>query len=133
MKIWMSGEIQADAYDAYVKNRKLVTQKFNEYFENKNYGDGLLETAYIGIIREIDSPDYDEIKRYHKKDKDVEFRLKIAHDVFLVSDENKQLKLVAQSVMRAIKLIPELKKIPDFDYAAFESDALKLWKINDWF
>jgi hypothetical protein len=62
----------------------------------------------------------------------VEFRLRISHDEFLHADEKAQLKMVTDSVMRAIKLIPELKKIPDFDYSAFEHDAIKLWQENDW-
>lgn len=128
MKIWMSAEIQSTVSAAYTKAYKSIEPVFNEFFREKFYGNGLVKIVYIAIIREVDVEGYKEVKRYHKKDCDVEFRLKISHVEFLHANEKVQLKMVTDSVMRAIKLIPELKKIPHFDYFAFESEAIKLWK-----
>ncbi len=132
MKIWTTGEIQADVYDAYANTSRNVERIFNEHFKEKFYGDGLVKIFYLAIIREVEVEGYKEVKRYHKKDCDVEFRLKIPHDEFLHVNEKAQLKMETDSVMRAIKLIPELKVIPDFDYFAFEDEAIKLWQENNW-
>jgi rubrerythrin len=132
MKIWMTTEIQSDVSNAYDTCRRNVERIFNEYFREKFYGDGLVKIFYLAIIREVEVEGYKEVKRYHKKDCDAEFRLRISHDEFLHANEKEQLKMVTDSVMRAIKLISELKKIPDFDYSAFEQDAIKLWQENGW-
>lgn len=123
MRLWMSGEIQNDIADAYRAARQSVQKTFNQEFEEKSFGPGLVELAYIAIIREIESDDYREIKRYSKKDKDVEFRLAIPHTACVQADPAQMLALVVDSVTRAVGMLGSLK-IPDFDVAGFQSAYL---------
>lgn len=127
----MSGEVQADVYDGYAKARREIEAVFNLKFAEKSFGPGLIKLAYIGILRAIDSPDFDEVKKYKKRDQTAEFRLKIPHEVFLHASDPERIELVVASVLRAVKLLSELK-IQDFDCGALEAEVTTLFRENGW-
>lgn len=87
MKLWMSGEVEADAFDALRHARLAVQTAFNERFGTTDYGGGISEWAYIAMIGAGRiTPSYPEVKRYHRRDGSLEFRLRIDHATFLVAD-----------------------------------------------
>jgi hypothetical protein len=131
MKIWMFGEIQSDIADGYGSARKEIEKAFNKNMAEKNFGQELVELAYIGIIKRIDSPEYGEIKKYTKRDRTAEFRLKIPYDFFLQANECERIKLVATSVLRTVSLARELK-IKDFDCDVFEAEVIALCCQMGW-
>jgi hypothetical protein len=131
MKIWMSGEVQADVYDGYVNARKKIEAVFNAKFSEKDFGLGVIKLAYVGILRAIDSQDFDEVKKYRKREQTVEFRLKIPHNVFLLASDPERIELVAASLLRAVKWLPEMQ-IKDFDCETFEAEVILLFQESGW-
>ena len=100
VKLWTSGEIQADVGDAFRLARMEVEDTVNAAL-NGDYGAGFTGWTLIAIIREVDDPTYAEIKRYRKKD-GFEFRLKLDHATFKAATEHEQRKLMADLVRRSI-------------------------------
>lgn len=116
LRFWMSGEIQGDIDDAsYIAARKAVEQAVNAQLGERDYGRGLKLWAYLSIILnpEIDRY-YPEVKRYSKRKKEVEFRLKIDHNQFVHGDHKTHLRLLAESVLRSLDLMQEMN-IKDLD------------------
>lgn len=132
MKIWMSGEIQEDVYDGYVRAERNIESLINENLKDAQLGDGLVKLAYIAIIKSIESSDYPEIKKYRKRDRTAEFRLKIPHGAFLnARNDMERHRLVAGSLVRAIRLLPEFG-IENFDYEGFEANIERTFRDNGW-
>ena len=133
MELWMSGEIEGDVGDAYREVMNLVEEKMNEVFERKDYGSGLSEWAFIAMIFGEHSPDwYEEVRRYHRKDKSAEFRMKIDHAQFLSADRPGRLALLCEALLRSLQAMEEMK-INDVDVSAIRFDFLTVARINGWF
>lgn len=118
MEVWMSGEVMAEVADSYSEARKKVEEQFNEHFSASGFGKSLKSLTFIGILRPEGDTNYPETTKFHRRDCDAEFRLKIPYDIFRESDEFTQRKLVARALLRAIESIPEFK-LRDFDADAF--------------
>lgn len=108
MELWMSGEIQSDVGDAYSKASNFVEAEVNNCIKGNDYGEGLKMWFFIPIIRAEDSPIYGEIAKYYKRLKEVEFRLKIDHDAFLSGSTADHVRLISQSLLRSLKMMPEI-------------------------
>ena len=129
--IWISGEIQADVDDDFGPASNEIEAAINSSLASKAFGKGFARLSLIPIIRLIDSPDYDEIRKYHKKDRDFEFRLKIPHAKFKAADPVGQRRLIMENILRAVD---EMKKMrvkdvdcEKLDQAIREVAAAKGW------
>lgn len=131
MKFWMSEEVMSDVGSAYMDARKEVESFLNQRLSGKNYGEGLDELAFIGMVLSADGPPYKEVKKYTKKDKTAEFRLRIDHATFKSADERGQRSLIAEAVARAIALLPTLG-IRGFDHENFERDFRTAVREKEW-
>jgi hypothetical protein len=129
MKLWMSGEIQANAADAYRQARKDVENVINDKLSRSDYGSGIQKWIYIAIIREEDSEDYGEIKKYTRRTKEVEFRLKIEHSKFTTAHSTEQKRLLFESLLRSIREMKELR-IPDVDFQRLETDVMSIAELR---
>ena len=135
MKIWLSSEMESDVADDCRVLRNEIEKKINENFQKKSiFSLGVDKLALIFIILGPNSGlDYSEIKKYRKKKKEVEFRLKVDHSTFLNSNLEAKRKMLLQTLLRAVRLIPDLN-VENFDVEIFE-DAVKdvankmKWKI----
>lgn len=127
----MAGEVQADVDDAYAGARRTIEKSFNSNFAGRSFGSGLTHLTYLAIILKIESPEYNEIKKYKKKKSSAEFRLKISYDGCLQADASQMLRLVTASLRRAIELLKGMR-ISDFDCGAFEMEFLALARREDW-
>jgi hypothetical protein len=108
MIIWISGEIMDDVGDGEMMARKLIEPAINNCIKDKDYGKGLVKWYYIAIILDSHGPPYKEITKYYKTKKEVEFRLKIDHEDFLSGNNAKKVWLMSESLLRSIKLMPEI-------------------------
>jgi len=108
MELWMSGEIQSNVGDAYSKASDLVEAEINNCIKYNDYGEGLKMWFFIPIIRAEDSPIYGEIAKYRKRLKEVEFRLKIDHSAFSSGNAVDHVRLISQSLLRSLKMMPEI-------------------------
>jgi hypothetical protein len=131
MKIFISGEVQSEVGNVYRIAMLKIEQVFNAHLAEHRFGSGLVKMAYIAIIRRIDSPTFDEVKKYRTREHSAEFRLKILFKDCLLADTAEMTRLVAASLHRAITLLKDMR-IPDFDCDAFESEFLALAKSENW-
>ena len=122
MELWMSGEIQGDVGDRYRTARKLVETAINRCTKGNDFGEGLKKWYYIAIILGFDDKDYDEVAKYRRKKKEVEFRLKIDHDAFLKGTLVDQVRLMSDSLLRSINMMPEIG-VQDVDFGKLYEDA----------
>jgi Immunity protein 44 len=129
--LWMSGEIQSDIADEYRLARKDVEVAVNAALGASNYGDGLSKWSLIAIILEEDHPDFDEVKRYRKKERNFEFRLKISHAEFKATDSVGRRKLIVEALLRSIAEMRRLA-IRSIDSAKLESDVRELAAAKGW-
>lgn len=136
MKLWLSAEM----YDPVGDSVRIVSNKientFNQAFARKNYGQGVEEWAYAAIIfpPEIDGykvEGYTEYRRYHKKEKSIEFRLRIDYFQFRDGDESVQTKLICEALIRSLERLDK-NPIPDFDHLGLKSDFVEFCKKQKW-
>lgn len=129
VKLWMSGEIQADIGDEFREARKVVEHAVNEGL-GTNYGAGFTGWVLIAIIMEHAHPDYGEIKRYRKKD-GFELRLKIDHAAFKSASATEQQKLIASIVRRSITEMRTLAA-KNVDYDRLQADVSATLESRGW-
>lgn len=113
MKLWTSGEIEADVDDDYREVRKAVEAAVNRNLESIAIVEKAEKWAVIAIIRESDSPDYGEVVKRSSAGKVLEFRLKIPHDQFLNASKEQRISLMFDMLQRSIDLMHKLKVSPD--------------------
>ncbi len=123
MKFWMSGEVQSDVGDVHRESRKIIETAVNKGISEKSYGSGLKLWAYLAVILDSKTdPYYPEVKKYSKRKKEVEFRLKIDHQKFLKGGPETHLRLLSESVLRSLELMREMR-IKDLDLDKLTADV----------
>jgi len=113
MKLWMSGEIQADVADANRETRRIVQTEINRLLEGVVIADNIDQWAFIAIIRAAAHPDFDEVVQRTNRGKVLEFRLKIPHGAFLSATPNHRISLVLEALSRSVTLMSQLKVSAD--------------------
>lgn len=128
--LWMSGEIQADVDSAFTSAAKEVKRVINLSLLATTYGAGFSRLCLIPILLQ-DNSDYPEVRRYHKKDKDFEFRFKIPHAEFKAADALGQRRLIVENILRAVD---EMKKmgIKDVEVGKLERAIRNVAAAHDW-
>lgn len=131
MRVWTSSESMADVYEPLRLASREVERELNAAVGSESYGTGVIEWALIYIIMDQVDPNFPEVRRYKKRKREVEFRLKVDHQAFKEADVLAQRKLLSETVLRSIKLSGELK-IADFDVERFKRDVVQALKKNEW-
>ncbi len=132
MKLFMSGEIQADVTDEYSNASNEIEELLAPLLRPRDYGPGLKGWYDIVMITPWrDDKNYPEVKKYSKRNKEVEFRLRINHRAFKRADALGKRKLICKSLLRSIKLMSKMN-IPDFDHARFSSDVTAFFEKHGW-
>lgn len=109
MKLWMSGEIDLSVSESFRETRKAVEASVNlKLMEAKTQIDGFIKWAFIAIIREEDSPDYDEVVKKDAKRGVLEFRLKLSHNEFLQADKKAKQLMLLSALNRSVDLMGNL-------------------------
>lgn len=122
MKFWFSGELQRDIAKACGAISGEIEARLNAELGSKSYSPVLDELAYLPVIMQTEMPEFGEVKKYHKKDKSAEFRLKIDYITFKNADLGGKKLLFKKSLMRAVFLTGDLK-IKGLDSKQFLSDV----------
>jgi len=108
MKLWMSGEIQADVDSAYMKARNAIQHAVNRLLAAVSIPGKIDEWDFIAIIREEDSPDYKEVVKKSAQEKELEFRLRIPHAEFLAASPEERIGLIFKALSRSVDLMGQL-------------------------
>lgn len=106
MKLWMSGEVDADVYDAFRAARQDVESAVAAVLARESFGPPALEWAVIPIIRSEDHPDYRELVQFHARRTTVEFRLRVSHVQFRSGTSGQQRGLLVQALLRSLSMLP---------------------------
>lgn len=126
----MSAEIQRDVSPQYTAALNEIEPAINAAIGGTDYGP-FTRWSFIAIVREEDDPDYDEVKKYRKKDRVFEFRLKIEYATFKAADDLGKRKLIVASLLRSIDEMRNL--VPKgIDYVRLESDVRNVALSNGW-
>ena len=108
MRLWTSGEIQADVFDAYRLAINVIEAEINRILRGMSLSEKVEEWAFLAIIRHEDSPDFDEIVRKSARKKTLEFRLKISHRDFASASRRGQIRLILAALERSVGLMDNL-------------------------
>lgn len=129
--IWISGEIMADVGQAYQQAANEVMFAMNEAIHGLPFGSDFGGLSLIPMVLNEQGPDYNEIRRYDKKDKDFEFRLRIPHAEFKAADALGQRRLIVENILRAVD---EMKKmgIKDVEVGKLERAIRDVAAAHDW-
>jgi hypothetical protein len=131
MKIWISGETKDDVEEGFRPARNDVDQTLNAALADRNYGPAVEKWALIPIILPFEDERWGEIRKYHKRRKVVEFRLKINHTKFKAATPARQRALICACLLRSIDLFP-LLKVNGFDYQTFRGDLEGVTSEKGW-
>ena len=131
VKIWMSGEIETDVADSYRSARNDIEPMINNVLALGEYGPNLRKWAFLAIILHQDDPRYKEVKKYRKKLREFESRLKIPYIAFKNAAPVHQRRLIISAMLRSISEMRTLE-IPSVDYDKLERDITGAATDNDW-
>jgi hypothetical protein len=131
MQLWMSGELQNDVADQYREARKLVEGKLNERFRQTDYGNGLREWTFIAMIFGADGPNYKEVKRYDRRSKSCEFRLRINHAKFRGGDVEERAGLLCEALLECLNKLEEMR-IDELKTEQIRADCVEVARSNGW-
>ena len=136
MKFWSSGETYGDEIDyMFHKTRLKQDIELNEYLKDKTYGEELDKWNIIYIIIPkfmLDQGFFKEIKKFRKKDADVEFRLQIDYEKYKKANEKQAMKLLYETLLKSIEIAKEEFDIFDFNLDDFKADIQKAGQLNGW-
>lgn len=122
MRLWLSGEIDRDVADYYRMSLISIEKKVNQRLENISLDAPYMKWAFLAIIRDEESPQYEEISRRNVKRKVLEFRLKIDHGKFLnCRDPSERELMVIKALKRSVDLMAK--------FNVTESDRNSLQKV----
>ena len=131
MKLWLSGEVQLDVGEASRQVDNGLEAKFNAALSDRDYGEGLVEWAFISMIFGSIDPGYKEVTRYSRKKREYESRLRIDHDKFKAADFVGRMTLLCQALSTSLDRLEALK-IENIDVPRLRKDFLELVVTCGW-
>lgn len=109
MKLWMSGEVDADVGDGEHVARNLIEPIVNNILGQLSTPDKIDEWSFISIIlSEKFMSGFPGIAKKSKNKKKLEFRLNIPHDEFKGADEKGKISLIFDAMFRSVDLMSDL-------------------------
>jgi hypothetical protein len=100
MEIWTTGIIEAEVNDPFFRTRKFVQASLNALCLEV-YNGGAVEK--IRIVFVINRDPISEFRRYNKKDKSLDIRVKIDYNVFLNSLDIQRVRMFVDAMVTSIK------------------------------
>lgn len=112
MKVWMSSEKEALVGKAEHAARNKIEPVINRILDKVNLvGDLEKWSVTFIIMRDEWLESYPELKRYHKAKKDVELRVQLPFSEFRDADENQQINLLLDALLRSVDMMGEMKNL----------------------
>ena len=130
----MSGELQADIGEACAAAQNEMEPIINAAIKECDYGASITEWALIPTIlspRFEKSTGYTEIKRYWRKKRETEFRLRIDHATFKAADDAGKRRLLFAMILRSVAEARQMR-IPAFDLDRFAHDLRRIGIEHGW-
>ena len=104
----MSGEVMQEVAEPYRDARKEVEGRLNKCLEARNFGDSVETVSFVAILRPDGDTKYPEVRKYHRRTRDVELRISIDFDRFLKAGREDQAGMVAEAFLRGVSALQDL-------------------------
>ena len=101
MKFWLSGIVETENSEAYRHARNATQAKLNALAIPVSDGVPVAEINAVFIINQDTEPS--EFRRFVKKEKVLNARLRIAYGHFLSASETERVKLMLEALIRMIE------------------------------
>ncbi|MBA9901141.1 Imm44 family immunity protein [Burkholderia cepacia] len=110
MKLWMSGEVEADLADTYRVARNAIEPVVNRALEGIEFDQKTEKWTLIPIIlSDTFLSGFPEIVKRSSKGTVLEFRLQIPHEEFKQASSEEKMAMLFDALSRSIDLMPKLK------------------------
>ena len=123
MKVWISSETTKGAGEELWKLYMQIEKKINNYLEEIEYKNDALEKLRVIIILRDDAV-FNEIKKYNKRKKDTDIRLKIDYNAFKNGNDEERENLIFDVLLRSLNVLEE-KGIEDLEVVKEFIDSCK--------
>jgi hypothetical protein len=125
MKVWIGGEVglNDDDFDRYRIATNKIEKKINNYLEEIEYKNVRLINWDIIIILRDDAV-FNEIKKYNKRKKNTDIRLKIDYNAFKNGNNEERENLIFDVLLRSLNVLEE-KGIEDLEVVKEFIDSCK--------
>ena len=130
MKLWMSAEYEGDIDTELRESSNFVEEEINRVIESKSYPIELESLDCIMIIMQ-DDPNFDEVIKYSKKKRDMDFRLKIDYEKFVSASNEGRQKLIYEMLNRSLELLLS-KGVSEKGIGMLRDDLTRLALNNNW-
>ncbi|MBU9179969.1 Imm44 family immunity protein [Burkholderia gladioli] len=110
MKLWMSGENEADIGDDARVVRNAIEPVVNQFMEGQVFLEGFEKWAFMTIIlSEKFISGFPEVAKVSSKGKVLEFRLRISHDEFKRASSVDKISMTIDALERSVGMMSKLK------------------------
>ncbi|WP_133295783.1 Imm44 family immunity protein [Burkholderia reimsis] len=110
MKLWMSGENEADIGDDARVARNAIEPVVNQFLEGLVFTEKFEQWAFLSIIlTDKFLSGFPEVVKISSKGKVLEFRLHIPHEEFKKASAERRMEMFFDALSRSIELMPKLK------------------------
>jgi len=131
MELWFSGEISEDVDKPFQSVSNDLERKINKLIGKKSYGEGLSSWDVIALIAGSEWPQTAEVRKYSKRSKECEYRVRADHAAFLKGPRKAQIRILFQLLRGTVEDLAA-KDIRDFDVESLLKDLDLLAKKNKW-
>ncbi|KAA1154714.1 hypothetical protein EU510_00960 [Pseudoalteromonas sp. FUC4] len=129
MRIWIGGEIESSIEDDFRKARSKVEKSINENIEQNTYNIPVESWDCIAIVR--DDEQLEELFAYDSRNNDMDFRLRVDYQRFLVGNSNEQEQQVFEICLRSLRKLQEFIG-SSTDLSNLIKDVSKIGKLHGW-
>ena len=99
MILWISGIVEAEVGDSFFDTMTFVQSNLDAIAENANFGNAVEKIRIVFIINRDPTTEY---RRFSKKDKTLDARVRINYDEFRDSSEAHRIKMFVEAMMGVI-------------------------------
>jgi len=129
LRIWIGGEIESSIEDDFRKARSKVEKSINENIEQNTYNIPVESWDCIAIVR--DDEQLEELFAYDSRNNDMDFRLRVDYQRFLVGNSNEQEQQVFEICLRSLRKLQEFIG-SSTDLSNLIKDVSKIGKLHGW-
>lgn len=112
MKLWISGEIDEDVAEKHQAAWQVVQKAVNARLKPHKFSSPWKSWDFIAIIMS-ERDFFDEVAKKTKKDKSLEFRLKIDHTAFLKASQKQANALLLKALDRSVDKMADMEVTDD--------------------
>ena len=103
MKLWISGEVEADIFEKFRVAINSIEHKVNAVIEGKSYFKNLDGWDVIAIIRNDEY--FNEITKYSAKKEEMDFRLRVNYLEFKNADDIQTFDMIIIMLNRSLDIL----------------------------